>query len=204
MAANIPETVLKCRATSTTKKYLGAYKRWKVWATSHKLPFFPAEIARVALYLQHLKEIKYSRSAVEEAVNALGWVHTMAGKPSPASIPFVQSVVEGMKRELAMPIHKKLPFPVEMLKAIADDTKQNCSLVNLRLASACLLAFAGFLRFDELYSQPQSDQSYYRSTAPNCTDPSKYIKMKSSVKDARLSLRGQAQQHVQLPCWRHT
>ena len=49
-----------------------------------------------------------------------------------------------------MPVHKKLPFTVEMLKAIVDDTKQNCSLVNLRLASACLLAFAGFLRFDEL------------------------------------------------------
>ena len=150
LAAGLPETVLKCRAMSTTKKYLGAYKRWKAWATSHKLPFFPAEIPHVALYLQHLKETKYSKSAVEEAVNALGWVHTMVGKPSPASSPFVQTVVEGMKRELAMPVHKKLPFTVEMLNAIVVNTKQHCSLANLRLASACLLAFAGFLRFDEL------------------------------------------------------
>ena len=33
---------------------------------------------------------KYSKSAVKEAVNALGGVHTMAGKPSLAFSPFVQ------------------------------------------------------------------------------------------------------------------
>ena len=49
-----------------------------------------------------------------------------------------------------MAVHKKLPFTVEMLIAIVDNTNQNCSLANLRLASPCLLAFAGFLRFVEL------------------------------------------------------
>lgn len=157
LAAGLPETVLKCRATSTTKKYLGAYKRWKLWANLHKLPVFPAEIAHLALYLQHLKETKYSRAAEEEAVNAMGWVHAMAGIPLPTASPLIQSVVEGMKRKLAVPVHKKLPFTVEMLKAIVDDTKKNYSLANLRLASACLLAFAGFLRFDELANIKVSD-----------------------------------------------
>ena len=85
LAAGLPEAVLKSRATSTTKKYLGAYKRWKSWAASHDLPTFPAEMAHVALYLQYLNKSKGSKSAVEEAVHAIAWVHSMAAIPSPTS-----------------------------------------------------------------------------------------------------------------------
>ena len=37
-----------------------------------------------------------------------------------------------------------------MLKAIVQDAKESGTLTNIRLASVCLLSFAGFLRFDEL------------------------------------------------------
>ena len=104
LAARLPEAVLKSRGTSTTKKYLGAYKQWKSWAAAHDLPTFPAEMAHVALYLQYLKKSKGSKSAVEEAVHAIAWVHSMAGIPSPTFSPFIHSIVEGMKRELAMPV----------------------------------------------------------------------------------------------------
>ena len=83
---------------------------------------------------------------VEEAVNVLAG----AGKSSPTSSPFIQSVIEGIKSKLAIPVHKTLPMTVEMLKAIVEVTKKNYSLANIWLASACLLAFVGFLRFDEL------------------------------------------------------
>jgi len=56
----------------------------------------------------------------------------------------------GSKRELAKPVTKKAPFTTEMLKAIAQDAKRRNILASLRLGAACLLAFAGFLRFDEL------------------------------------------------------
>ena len=83
---------------------------------------------------------------VEEAVNVLAG----AGKSSPTSSLFIQSIIEGIKSKLAIPVHKTLPMTVEMLKAIVEDTKKNYSLANIWLASACLLAFVGFLRFDEL------------------------------------------------------
>ena len=50
----------------------------------------------------------------------------------------------------AKPVQKKAPFTIEMLQAIVQDTKKNNSLANIRLATVCLLAFAGFLRYDEL------------------------------------------------------
>ena len=39
---------------------------------------------------------------------------------------------------------------MEMLQAMVKDADKNETLTNVRLVTACLLAFAGFLRFDEL------------------------------------------------------
>ena len=155
LAEALPKSVLQSKATSTMRKYLGAFKRWKMWAAEHQLAVFPVEVTHLALYLQHLGESKASKSAVEEAVNGLAWVHSMAGIPSPTSSPFIQATFEGLKRTLAKPIcakpiSKKSPFTVEMLQAIVKDAKKSNTLTSLRLAAVCLISFAGFLWFDEL------------------------------------------------------
>lgn len=41
LAADFPATILKSRAPSTTRKYMGAFRRWKAWITKHQLPVFP-------------------------------------------------------------------------------------------------------------------------------------------------------------------
>ena len=42
------------------------------------------------------------------------------------------------------------PLTVDMLAAIAEDARRSGALAELRLATACLLTFAGFLCFSEL------------------------------------------------------
>ena len=37
LASRLPATILRSRADSTVKKYLSAYRRWRTWATDHKL-----------------------------------------------------------------------------------------------------------------------------------------------------------------------
>ena len=150
LANQLPETLLRSRADSSVKKYVGAIKRWKMWAISHQLPTFPAQAHYVALYLQHLAERAKSKSAVEEAVNALAWMHSLAGVNSPTDSSMVQETVQGLKRSLAKPVHKKRPITKEMLKEMVSDANNHPSLANIRLVTACLLAFSGFLRFDEL------------------------------------------------------
>ena len=71
IAKQLPSMVLSSRAHSSAKKYLGAFKRWKTWTKAHKLPTFPAESCHIALYLQHIGNQAKSKSAAEEAVNAL-------------------------------------------------------------------------------------------------------------------------------------
>ena len=66
LADALPETVLRSRADSTTKKYLGAFKRWKQWATGHELQDFPTAAHHVVLYLQHIAQTTGSKAAMEK------------------------------------------------------------------------------------------------------------------------------------------
>ena len=44
LAAGLPDVMLSGRADSTTKKYLSAFQRWKVWAESMGIvPSFPVK-----------------------------------------------------------------------------------------------------------------------------------------------------------------
>ena len=159
LAKMLPNTVLQSRAQSSTKKYLGAFRRWRAWAQQHNLSTFPAEGHHAALYLQHIGDRVQSKAAVEEAVHALSWAHSLAGLESPGLNSLVQATLEGLKRMLAKPVVKKAPVTAEILKAIVDDAVRNPTLSNICLASACLLANAGFLQADELIKLRSCDIS---------------------------------------------
>ena len=161
LAAGLPDVVLSGRADSTTKKYLGAFQRWKVWAESMEIvPTFPVKGMHLALYMQHLNTAKHSRSAVEEVVHALAWVHKMAGIESPTESPLVQSVLEGLRRILSKPKVRKEPVSIEMLQAMVEAAGPTPSLSDVRLLAVCLVAFAGFLRCDELIKLKCKDVSF--------------------------------------------
>ena len=75
LAKALPAMVLRSKADSTTKTYLGAYQRWKTWADARQgVPSFPVQELHLVLYIQHLSESTESKAAVEEAVHAIGWV----------------------------------------------------------------------------------------------------------------------------------
>ena len=147
LAETLPETVLRSRADSTTKKYLGAFKRWRQWATDHQLQEFPVFAHHIVLYLQHIAQSSGSKAAMEEAIYSLAWVHGVAGIPSSMDNPFVRTTVEGLHRALSKPTQKKKPITADMLKAMVQDTREHNTLSNVRLTTA---AFAGFLHFNEL------------------------------------------------------
>ena len=150
LARRLPATVLQSRTQSSTRKYIAGFKRWKAWAQQHKLAVFPVEGTNLALYLQHLGDHLESKAAVEEAVNSLAWVHSLASLASPSNHPLVQVTLDGLKRALAKPVTKKTPVTAEILSEVVKDTEARPTLSNIRLATACLLAYAGFLRANEL------------------------------------------------------
>ena len=93
LAMSLPATVLRSRADSTTKKYLGAFQRWKIWADARQgVPSFPVQEIHLVLYLQHLSESTGSIAAVEEAMHALSWWHGLAGLHPLGESPLVKKV----------------------------------------------------------------------------------------------------------------
>ena len=151
LAQALPATVLRSRADSTTKKYLGAYKRWKIWADARQgVPSFPVQELHLVLYMQHLSESTESKAAVEEAVHALSWLHGVAGLQPLGGSPLVKATLEGLRRILAKPKVRKEPVTADMLKAMVEAAGPAPSLTEVRLLAVCLVAFAGFMRCDEL------------------------------------------------------
>ena len=151
LAQSLIGTVLKSRADSTTKKYLYAIDRWRRWAKSNEEIFeFPIVDYQFALYLQHVGLSTGSKSAVEEAVNAASWLQQVAGQPGISQSPLIKMTLAGLKRQLANPKTKKEPVTLDMLRKMADDMGRPPTLTEIRLLAMCCLAFAAFLRYDEL------------------------------------------------------
>ena len=138
-------TVMSSKALSTEKKYMYAFGRWKKWAEDmSSIQAFPVEAVHLALYVQQLGDTTASRATVEEAVYALAWVHQAAGLPSPADDPFVQTVLAGLRRALALPTVKKRLVTSKMLDHMLQACQPDPSLGDLRPMAACLLGFAAF------------------------------------------------------------
>ena len=135
VADKLPDTILHSRADSAVQKYLGAFRRWKAWANQYGMTAMPAKEVHVALYLQLLEDTSQSKVTVEAAYNALAWVHSTAGLPSPTIFPFVKATLEGMQRILAKPTVKKDPLTLIMLEDMVKYANKSNTLTDLRLTT---------------------------------------------------------------------
>ena len=113
---------MRGKAPSTVKKYSGAFVRWKRWAQqkSNDIACFPAKPQQVALYLAYLVQKSSTSAPVEEAVNAISWVHQVAVVEDPTQNDLVKQVLAGAKRMLAHRTNKKEPITTEILAKLAD------------------------------------------------------------------------------------
>ena len=151
LASSLPDVALASRASSTSSKYCSSYNRWRSWAREHGLTVFPASPFHLAIYLRHLMTEARTASPLESAVHSIAWFHQLGCEPSPSDHPLVKSILAGAQRLLAHQTTKKEPITVSQLEQlVACKADSMASLYNIRSVIICLLAFAAFLRFDEL------------------------------------------------------
>ena len=97
-------------------------------------------------------------SPLESAVHRIAWFHQLGSKPSPSNHPLVKSTLAGAQRLLAHQTTKKEPIAVSQLEQLVVSKADSvASLYNICSVVICLLAFAAFLRFDELAKLVRSD-----------------------------------------------
>ena len=118
----------------------------------------PEEVTNLALFLSSLLH-KNTKSATQVAYAALRWVHGILPiKRNPLDSMICKNLIEAEKRSPHNPINKKEPVDLELIKAIVNNyAKEGCNLKDLRLATMCVLAYAGLFRSQELLEIKISD-----------------------------------------------
>lgn len=117
----------------------------------------------LCLYLNFLIQKSSSAAPIEEAVNAVSWVHILAVVEDPTKHPLVVQVVAGAKRILARPTLKKEPITAEILGSLVKRFGQlNASLSDIRTLAICLISYAGFFRYNEISNLKESDVCVYQ------------------------------------------
>ena len=146
MKENLKVTALASKASRTSATYLGAFNRWKSFATNVlgilELPVVPIDCA---LYLHNQLESTKSVSAINCAYYAFKWVHSLAGVDSPTSHPAVITVKEGAVPLSSHPAaNRKEPLEVSHLKLLAKGSNMEDLLQLLTDLVMFVLAFSGF------------------------------------------------------------
>ena len=122
----------------------------------------PAKPLHVVFYLNFLIQKATSRAPVQEA-SAITWVHQMATIEDPTHHPIVRNVLEGAKRMLAQHVPRKEPITLEILARLVEKfATPDANLSAVRTLTICLVAYAGFFRFDEISKNKETDVSILR------------------------------------------
>ena len=157
LADSLPQVFADSLSRSSSKGYAYGFLRWKKWALKYdEISIFSPKSFHVALYLIHVMQNANSPAVVELAKFSLAWGHKMAGLPDPTKDSCISCVIECAKRKLGGKKQKKEIVTADMLQEcvkICDLSK----LSDVRILAMCLLAFAGFLRFQELQSLRRCD-----------------------------------------------
>ena len=156
---------MRSRQDGTVKGYLSGFKRWKNWASSYpEIKTLPAEPKYVALYLTSIFQLANSHAPVSNAYYSLSWAHKAACLPDPTSHDIVKRIKESAMRVLGTGNNVKSPISTLNLVRLCNKfSSPGANLKDLRIASICLLAFTGFLRYDEFSKILVTDVKFFDS-----------------------------------------
>ena len=158
----LKSVAVESREPNTVKSYNAAFKRWKKWAKNFpEIEDFPASPTYVALYLTSIMQNANSPAPVTVAFYGIAWAHRLAGVEDPTQHSLPRTALEAAKRRLGRETVKKEPVTPEMLCAMIETSADN--LKGLRVCTMCVLAYVGFLRFDELSAITRSDIHFYQA-----------------------------------------
>ncbi|PFX25561.1 Integrase/recombinase xerD-like [Stylophora pistillata] len=156
LANKLPQVVVGSRADSTTATYLCGFKRWGSWASRFpEINVSPASPAFVSLYLLSVLQASTSPAPVQTALYSIRWAHDLTGFQSPTSHTLPQKVLESARRRLSHQKSKKSPMTTQILLKFLQSL--DGYLVDTRFMAMALLAYAGFLKFDELSNRRLKD-----------------------------------------------
>ncbi|VDI65147.1 Hypothetical predicted protein [Mytilus galloprovincialis] len=161
LAGKMALYIVDSKSENTSKKYFAGFNRWKLFINEHGFSDLPAEPVHVALYLTFLIDKHSSPSVLQSAIYSIKWAHELNGYIDPTSNSFIKFLLESCKRRNGKPVVKKDPVDNIMLRELCSIYQDSSDLLVIRDLTMILIAYAGFLRFDELSSLTCRDIKIY-------------------------------------------
>ena len=152
LSDHMAKYLLQSRSDSTSRKYMGYFHKWQAFISAKGHSEMPAQPIHIALYFTQLLDNGQSFGVISSTRYAIKWFHEINGFHDPTDNGFVTNLVESAKRHATKKVIKKDPITVEVLKMLCDSYSDSQDLLVIRDLSMILLAFSGFLRFNELSS----------------------------------------------------
>ena len=104
------------------------------------------------MYLIYLVQSGSSVSSIQQSFYSLNYFHNACSLENPCESRFVRCIFEGCRRLAIKPkaIHRQPVLPEHLSKLVLQFAHTSAKLPDIRDVCLCLLAYAGFLRFDEV------------------------------------------------------
>ena len=153
--------LLDSRSDNTTKKYYYSFKKWQDFCIAKNFKVLPAQHIHVAIYITHLLDSNCSVHTISAAAYSIKWAHDINGLEDPTNNAFVKNLLESAKRLRGRKIVKKDVLTSDMIIELCDKFLDSNDLLVVRDLSMITLAFAGFLRYDELSSIQCRDITFF-------------------------------------------
>ena len=149
----LPDMVRASRQANTVKCYLGAYRRYELWASSlPEIAIFPANETSITIYVLSLVQQGKSIGVIQQFLFATAWLHSTAGYNNPTDSTMVQTILQGAKRTISFPTVRKEPITPAIITRILKHYQHEGSPLDLcqrRMMAFILLSFSAFLRCEE-------------------------------------------------------
>ena len=158
---SMAQNLVQSRAPSTVSKYMYEIKHYKEFFINRNLPYEPAYPIHVAMYLSHMIDIGKSSGVVSATYYGIKWFHDINGYDDPTSNALVTNMLESAKRNNSKPVTKMDTIDTEDLIALCDRYSCSTNVIDLRDLSMILIAYSGFLRFNEISELKCSDVKFY-------------------------------------------
>ena len=162
LSTKLPSFLVESRAANTVKSYTGGYRKWNDWAKRYDVTPLPGNPVTLALYFLSLIQSEQTLAVIENSFYGIKFIHKTLLKDDPTEHLLVKEMLEVAKRKSKSKTNRKLPLTITVVTNIHHAlTSGNPLLTNLRTANMILLAFMGFLRFDEVSKIRCSDVSIH-------------------------------------------
>ena len=144
--------ILQSKSDGTVKKYYSYFNKWKLFCDKNGYDVMPAQPIHIALFLTELLDKCVTYCVISSIVYSIKWVHRINGENDPTENGFVTNLLESAKRLRSSKVTKKDVVTTDMLIELCSSnaTKNSEDLLQVRDLAMILIAFSGFLRYDEL------------------------------------------------------